>query len=188
MEITGHTRGTTIANQANITIIAQDPGDILAAFFPATEPEYESVQMDEVGLIIPLKAFSSIKTFEYAPLYGVGSLQPFTRKYKTVRYTGSFVINSWVSEEEKAKFDRMMYEQADHSGAPYEFDMGIYDRVNAVDHRGQPDRRSGNIVFTDTNIILLKNCILTRTDIEVGEPGEPIAVKYEYDALRRIPR
>lgn len=186
MRLTGHNRGSVIASQSNISMIAQDPGDIVAVFMPATTPEYESAQLAEDGLIIPLKAFSSIKTFEYTPLYGVGSIQPFTRKYKTVKYTGSFVINSWINEDEKMLFDKMMYEQEDHSGAPYEFDLCVYDRANAVTPRGRSIPTDN--VYVSNRIILLENCILTRTDIEVGEPGEPIAVKYEYDALRRVPK
>lgn len=173
------TQGSIIANQSGIDIVAQDPGDIVAIFMPSTGESVTSPA--QIGVIkIPLKAFTSDKTVDVTPIYGTGSHQAYQKTYGKVGYKGSFTINTWIDQSEKMKLEKLIFSQDEFEGTPLEFDIIITDRMGNSSGSGS----SSNIA---RKIVTCKYCTASSAGIDIGEPGNPIATKYEFIALRREP-
>lgn len=174
-----YTQGKILANTKNIDIVAQDPGDIMASFSPSTTSE--SPAGIPASTILTLKAFTCDKTVDVTVLYGTGSHQGYQKTYGKVGYKGSFTLNSWADQKEKAKLERLLYSQYEFEGTPLEWDCVLYDRMN-VSESG-----AGAGVYNTDPIVTVSYCTLTGDGIDIGEPGTPIATKFDFVALRRTP-
>jgi len=179
-------QGTILANQTDIEIVAQDPGDIVAIFMPSRGTGQSARELGTVK--IPLKAFTCDKSIDVNQVYGTGSHLPYQQVYGKVGYKGSFTINTWISQDEKMRLERIIYSQEQWEGTPQEFDILILDRqsgreaASALANAGHSEYMSSNV------IVKVLFCALTSSGIDIGEPGNVIATKYEFVALRRIPR
>lgn len=180
-------QGTIRANQYSIDIVAQDPGDIIAVFSPSSGGNGMAAVDLPKTVKIPLKSFKSDKSVDVTPVFGTGSHQAYQKTYGKVQYKGSFTINSWVSQTEKMKLERMLYSQDIFEGTPLEFDIAIYDRQNLG--TDEAIETQGNVAggYAAKPIVVCKFCTLTSSGIDIGEPGTPIATNYEFIALRRKP-
>lgn len=182
-------QGTILANQHNIDIVAQDPGDIVAIFTPS-KGNGKAANIET--LKIPLKAFTCDKTVDVTPVYGTGSHLAYQKTYGKVGYKGSFTINSWIDQAEKMKLEHLVYSQEKWEGTPMEFDIIITDRVGAGGEEGRTGEtsetaESGGASQASPVIVKVLYCTLSSSGIDIGEPGNVIATKYEYVALRRQP-
>jgi len=152
------TQGTILAKDT-VDIVAQDPGDII---------------IEIKGMIFPVKALTCEKTVDVTPIYGTGSHQAYQKTYGKIGYKGSFTINTWIDQADKMKLDKALYEQEDE-GLPVEFDLFVY------------DRSGGNGLQMGNRILSVEKCTVSGDSVDIGEPGNPVARKYDYIALRRDP-
>lgn len=159
------TQGTILAND-NVDIVAQDPGDIIIEIQSQTDG----------SLIFPVKALTCEKTVDVTPIYGTGSHQAYQKTYGKIGYKGSFTINTWIDQADKMKLDKALYTQSDE-GLPTEFDIVVHDRQMGQTTSGMPSAR----------ILTISKCTASGSGIDIGEPGNPVATKYDYIALRRDP-
>lgn len=183
----GFNQGTILANQHGIDIVAQDPGDIVAIFTPS---KGKNGRAADIGTLkIPLKAFTCDKTVDVTPVYGTGSHLAYQKTYGKVGYKGSFTINSWIDQAEKMKLERLVYSQDEWEGTPTEFDIIITDRTgkSGEEQYGEQTGGTPNAPQAAPVIVKVLYCTLSSSGIDIGEPGNVIATKYEYVALRRAP-
>ncbi len=154
-------QGSILANQT-VDIVAQDPGDII---------------IEIKGMTFPVKALTCEKSVDVTPLYGTGSHQAYQKTYGKIGYKGSFTINTWISQSDKMKLDKALYTQ-DDEGLPQEFDIYVHDRQMA----------GGSLSVAGMTILKVLKCTVSGNSIDIGEPGNPVATKYDYVALRRDPQ
>jgi hypothetical protein len=154
------TQGTILAND-NVDIVAQDPGDIV---------------LEIAGMTFPVKALTSEKTVDVTPVYGTGSHQAYQKTYGKIGYKGSFTVNTWLSQEDKMKLDKAVYYE-DDEGLPREFVISAYDRITG----------GAGGAHASAVILQLTYCTVSGDSVDIGEPGNPVARKYDYIALRRVP-